>query len=348
MRAAVAADLLARLDALVEEYLARLWDDPELEPFARGELRGRAREVAAGDIGRELAALREGQVPVSCPGEVASSVAMAAEVGFPLSGVLHCYRTGHAVQWDAYAEAVASSALDDDTRAAVLHEGSEFFFEYGNRCARWAERAYEEALEGEGARRLHDVRRVLASEDARLAGYDLTGVHVAVVAEGAVAAEGALVVRAAERTWLWAGAETELDLAGAAGIGGPASGIEGFRRAHREALAAFRVAQRRGEPVRFADAAVESLALADTETARAFVAAELGPIAGAGARETTLRETLAAWFEAEQNVTAAAARLGVHERTVRNRLHAIERELGARPATRRAELETALRLLPLL
>jgi DNA-binding PucR family transcriptional regulator len=57
-----------------------------------------------------------------------------------------------------------------------------------------------------------------------------------------------------------------------------------------------------------------------------------------------LRETLRAYFSAEQNASSAAAALGVHQQTITNRLHAIEAQLGYPPSLRRAELEAALRI----
>jgi DNA-binding PucR family transcriptional regulator len=65
-------------------------------------------------------------------------------------------------------------------------------------------------------------------------------------------------------------------------------------------------------------------------------------------RSETLRATLAAYFGSGQNAASAAALLGVHERTIANRLRAIEAQAGRPVATRRAELEMALRLRDLL
>jgi hypothetical protein len=56
-------------------------------------------------------------------------------------------------------------------------------------------------------------------------------------------------------------------------------------------------------------------------------------------------QTLRAYFASAQNASAAAAMLGVHEHTVGYRLRTIEERLGRPVIARRAELETALRLL---
>jgi DNA-binding PucR family transcriptional regulator len=132
-------------------------------------------------------------------------------------------------------------------------------------------------------------------------------------------------------------------------VGGPASGAEGFRRAHTEAQSAHRVALRRPAPVTlYDDVALEALAAEDDSRARAFVARELGPLAADDPRALTLRATLRAYFGVAQNASSAAALLGVHERTVANRLRAVEEHLGRPVSARHAELDTALRLHELL
>lgn len=61
-------------------------------------------------------------------------------------------------------------------------------------------------------------------------------------------------------------------------------------------------------------------------------------------RKVSERQTLRAWFAVGHN----AAALGVHEQTVAQRLRAVEERTGRPVASRRAELETALRLRDLL
>ncbi|HLQ47495.1 MAG TPA: helix-turn-helix domain-containing protein, partial [Candidatus Dormibacteraeota bacterium] len=85
----------------------------------------------------------------------------------------------------------------------------------------------------------------------------------------------------------------------------------------------------------------------DEARARAFVSRELRGIDGDDPRSRRLRRTLRAYFASAQNGSAAAALLGVHEHTVAYRLRTIEDRLGRPVAARRAELETALRLLEL-
>lgn len=132
-------------------------------------------------------------------------------------------------------------------------------------------------------------------------------------------------------------------------IGGPAAGLDGFRRAHDEASQAHRVALLGAEPVTFyGDIGLLALAAQDESRARAFCARELGELAGGGERERTLRETLRAYLGTAHHASSAAALLGVHERTVANRIRTIEERLGRSVATRSAELDVALRLHGLL
>ncbi|WP_320670016.1 PucR family transcriptional regulator [Patulibacter defluvii] len=134
---------------------------------------------------------------------------------------------------------------------------------------------------------------------------------------------------------------------GRAAIGGPGSGVEGFRRTRAQALQAARVQAALGDDapavVHEADVRLEALLLDDRERAAAFVAAELGPLAEEDERAERLRETLLAWLASGSHVSAAAT-LGVHEHTVRNRIREIEGLLAAPVAGRRAELQVALRL----
>ncbi len=217
-------------------------------------------------------------------------------------------------------------------------------------------------------RRLGLVRALLAGgeADGGELGWDLAGTHVGVVASGsggeaaiaALASDAgtrALVVGVTEqRAWGWLDAPLPRATPAPDGdarlaVGDPLRGADGFRRTHRQAEAAARVGARRGDSlVAYADVALEALAGADAEQARAFVTREIGALEGEGERERGLRDTLAAWFAAGHNAAAAAAALGVHERTVAYRLWTVEERLGCPPASRRAELETALRLRALL
>jgi hypothetical protein len=200
-------------------------------------------------------------------------------------------------------------------------------------------------------------------------GYDVSGSHLALVAwgpRGGAAARAVaratgrrlLIVGVFEDTaWGWLGgaplsATALRQLAGfvppeEAGLafGDEGHGPDGFRTSHRQAVSAQRAGQLSGRAVtHYDDVALEALAAADVEEGRAFVARELRGLAGDDVRSGKLRDTLRAYFAAGQNAAATAAALGIHEQTVAQRVRAAEERTGRPVATRRAELETALRL----
>jgi hypothetical protein len=373
--------VLDRLDDLAEGWVERMWTEPDYAEWARAEVRQTTLDNARSDIGRELAALVDGfALPVSCPEEVADSARLAVSWGFPLAGVLQSYRTGHAVQWEAWLDAVESLGLPDEERLALLRRGSAFFFEYADRCAKWSERAYteerERGLRGREQRRTQMVRDVLggAEPDAAQLDYELERHHVALIAWGrdpdaaldglAVELDSPMLRVAADRetAWAWLASggdwdDNELRALGRTvppagtriALGGPARGVDGFRRSHDEARQARRIAERRPAPVTMYDE-VGLLALSgqDEPRARAFVEHELGPLFGDDERSQALRATLRAYVETGLHAAAAAALLGVHERTVANRVRAAEERLGRPVAARSVELGAALRLYDLL
>jgi hypothetical protein len=330
------------------------------------------------DIGREIAGLLAGRVlPDTCPVEVLESARFAFAARYPLWACVHAYRAGHAVQWQAYSDAVEARQLDREARRLVLQAGSDYMFTYADLCSRWMEREYtlerDRWLRSEEQKRIQVVRDLLEGKAAESgpAGYRLDGWHVALVAEGreAEASVRSLSQRLGGETliltgepavwWGWArvcapaldrhwasvpvAAETWL------AIGEPGQGAPGFRSSHQQAQDALAVGRRRRQSAtRYHDVALEALATADLDQARAFVARELRSLAANDQRAETLRATLSAYFSASQRASSAAAVLGVHERTIGNRLRAVEDIIGRPVQTRRAELELALRIWDLV
>jgi sugar diacid utilization regulator len=127
----------------------------------------------------------------------------------------------------------------------------------------------------------------------------------------------------------------------------PAAGLEGLRRTYREAVDTARVQHALGSAASHclwaSDVRLEALLLGDEPRARQFVTDELGQLAGADALAQRLRETLLAWLSAGSHV-GAAAMLGVHENTIRNRIRQAEDLLSGPLVNRRTELQVALRL----
>lgn len=253
--------------------------------------------------------------------------------------------------------AVQATRLDELLAAA----GAEHAREVRNRPTTAAERRRE------------CVKRLLAGElvDRAELGYDLDGEHVALMAKGDAAKEllrelaarldrRLLAVRREEEPlWAaWLGGRrpmaTEEVLRALGGmplygvvltVGEPADGLEGWRFTHAQAKAALPIADRGGRPVvRFIDVALEAAIVRDELIAMSLRRRYLEPLEAARDGGELARRTLRAYFEAERNVSATAAALGVDRRTVRNRLAAVEEVLGRPLNGSAADMEIALRL----
>jgi len=378
--AEAAVHLTGKLDALAEAWVERMVEDPEVSLWDRVEDRPAALANARRDIGREVAALQAGfELPSTCPPEIVDSARLAVMTGFPLWGALKAYRVGNLVQWEAWEQAVSSLSVDEDTRRQLLRRGARFMFDYADRASTWMEREYtrarHRATRRAEQRRLQVVRDILdgASVDASALGYDLDQQHLCAVVWGESVEETAeeliapwegqaLTVSADTSTsWVWLGCPSgrrpdppslrALDVPAGTylALSDLATGIGGFRRAHREAQQARAVAgYSHGRLTLYRDVAVDALALADESQARAFIERELGPLASPGRRASLLRTTLRVYFDCAQRASTAARQLGVHERTIANRLRAVEDQLGHGVHQRHLEIETALRLHRLL
>jgi hypothetical protein len=137
----------------------------------------------------------------------------------------------------------------------------------------------------------------------------------------------------------WCDSDTRL------AIGEPAQGLAGWRLSHHQARAALAVAQRGPEPVvRYADVAVVATILKDELLMSSLQHLYLEPLDGGRDGGDELRRTLRAYFEADCNVSAAAAAVGVTRQAVARRLRSAEERLGRPIGALGADLEIALRL----
>ena len=137
------------------------------------------------------------------------------------------------------------------------------------------------------------------------------------------------------------------------GLGGPASGIVGFRQSHGEAARAAALARSAthgtaGRIVRYRDVELVALLATDTEMAKTFVARELGPLAEQSRAASDLRQTLAAYLDTERSLIHAAERLHVARNTVAYRVRKAEDLLHRDLHDRTTELQCALRLAAML
>ena len=220
----------------------------------------------------------------------------------------------------------------------------------------------------------------ITEELDRILGYSLGDAHLAAVIEtpgispptseiarlrDAADARGTLMAQHTARTWLvWLGrpggfgptnlsrlrsalVDTGLTIA----VGEPANGLAGLRRTRQHALETQRVQHALGidgcRCLWAHEVRLETLLLSDKQRARDFLTDELGALGAGDSFTARLRETLLAWLTMGSHGSAAAM-LGVHENTVRNRLRAAEELLGVPLTGRRTELMVALRLERLL
>lgn len=215
----------------------------------------------------------------------------------------------------------------------------------------------EQLIVGTHAERLETVSLILqgapitsARASSRLR-YELSRQHTAAVlwSEGATPDQGELeraadtlagasgarspftVVASSRSLWVWYADAGPPDLAvvlahleGSPGVrvavGTTASGIDGFRRGHLDALVTQRLMSRMVADERIAtyeDVELVALAAQDEERTTEFVTRTLGDLATA---DPELRETLRLYMREEFSASRAARALFAHRNTVLNRL----------------------------
>jgi hypothetical protein len=319
--------------------------------------------------------LRGCELPESCPEPDKEAARLAAQGGLPLADALKSYRIGHVCTIETWLESIEEVDLSADERARCIATISRFATEYDDRIADLVSKEYERHRQQLTATQprtgLECFRDLIEGRPETISelGYSLELHHIGVVGSGfgvkeAVAKlakeirhEHALVLAEDGLYMGWLGstdneASPKQLLHGfkpppgvSLAFGNVRFGYEGLRRTHREASGAHLVALRRRRAVTlYDDVVLEVLALRDEKAARDFIADVLPRLNDDGADSQRLRETLSAYFHAEQNRVATAAALGVHAVTVSRHLEQIEARIGHRVNQRRAELESALRL----
>jgi hypothetical protein len=311
------------------------------------------------------------------PSAAIENARFAARGGLPLGALLHAYRIGHEVVWDMITEEIGRLALDTDARVQLLRAASARQFAYFNHLMKLVTDVHTSTLElatrSREQRRVEAVMQLLAGVTVTSAalGYEPSFEHLALVVRSGQSESAAhriaaalgrdvlIVSRTDDTAWAWIGSAKpfdELDWRilsaqdfapdAIVACGEPAAGTEGFRLSHRQAVDAYRVARRGGAGLtRYADVALVASLLADASATRSDVHFYLAPLGEPGSeRSEALRATLRAYFDTGHNAASAAALLGIHERTVRQRLRAIEERLGYPIEARRAELDIALRV----
>ena len=368
--------LEARVDDTVAIDLRRLREHLPHELVGDPVFEERLREFAVASMLAEYEAFRAGALPETAPPTDAFGTRLNAQLGIPLDWILTGYRVGHRCHWEAWMDLVEGHVQDPDARRELLNRGSKFFFDYVDWISALLTEEYEREREqvhrGRADQRTVLVHQLLngAEHDSEMIGWPLEHHHLGMLAWGErpdrtieelgrALGRPVLVVESGMQgtRFGWASGAAPLGAAGERtlssfspsdgqlALGLEAAGADGFVITNRQARRAGWVAWSTDDPVtRFRDVALEALAVEDEESARGFVAAELRGFDDQSARSRRLRETLLAYFGADQNAAAAAASLGVHQQTVANRIKAVEELLGSTVRARRGELELALRL----
>lgn len=240
---------------------------------------------------------------------------------------------------------------------------------------------FHRACESESARgaridedsRLRAVLRALDGQwvEPDELGYDLAAHHIAVVADGSFSLEEMprrterqqLLVQAPDGgIWGWLGGPTRMSesdlnaLVSSQGssdatvaFGEPAGGIAGFAASHHQALEARAIAVATNHrAVRFADFRLLIAVLRDGDLAKDFVERELGELAHPGERMRELRETLRAYLEHSQSVSATAALRRRDRKTIERQLRSTEQLIHHRVSDRSDAVLVALRVTEIL
>ena len=361
---------------------------PELAATEDGELMADLVASGEANLRQVLWVLKRGAGvdEVRLPPEAAAFMRANVRRGIPLPAELRAYRLGHAWLWDRWARALQERIADPDELLAAQETSSACIFAYIDRVSDELVEEYgterDRMMRGAAQLRAETVRAILAGEPldeetlpGRL-GYDVRRTHLAMrVSSGtseirgleraALEAAAALapgeplvVPSGAASLDVWAGSYEPLDTRALeryeppegvrVAFGRPGRGLDGFRRSHREAVQAARVASLAGSGdgavVDYAQVELVSLLACDLPRAREFVASRLGQLAAPGEPTQRLRETLRVFLAMGGRSARAAKELYVHQNTVAYRIKRAEELLGRRVTEDPVELICALAL----
>lgn len=374
----------ADVAALAERMTQRLFAEQLVDHAADPAMRRVGYESVHGNLAALFASLA-GAPPPEDDGPEAFA-ALAVEVGLSSRDVERLYRRGQSISVEMWLHTAQAYAREHDlVLAPLLDEPNERIHAHIDGVVPKILAAYDAEVarrrRSREERRARVVLQMLSgdlepnvAEVDEFLDYRLGAEHLALWVRAnkdvvttqssralmhAGGASRVLAVPLAEAgrwaLWLAGGRDTaelraqlaNLQLTGAYAVAGP--GLAGFRLAHRRAAraAAAHAAASGAGVVAARDVHLDTLILAAPEVARDFAAAELGALAEDSPAADRLRATLSRFFDSG-SLIGAAAQLGVHQHTVRNRLRQAEGVLGFALTGRRTELELALRLREIL
>lgn len=380
--ASLAAALVPRAPELAERLTAAIWADDEgyrLRGWVgREELREACQDNLL-EVLHDLARLGAGGVP-SRASAFATGRQRARE-GVPLENVLHAYRLGGRIIWEALLEESQGRRAE---LAELLAQGAVVVWEgidlYSSAVADAYRRA-EAEIRGRDQGRRHDLLHSLLTGAVPAGELEFAGEALGLPAGSPLAlvvadprstsqAEAASLMRAAGLASEWALLQGHLvglvaassSLQVAAGLRNSLGARAGVSpvfptpadapRAYRQAELALRSIPGRGARVVELDEDLPLVILGSApELAERLARRCLGPVLALPEGEgRALLRTARSYLLHRGSVAAAAAALFCHRNTVRNRLRRLEQLTGVSPADplRCAELGLALRASQLL
>jgi hypothetical protein len=369
-----------RVGGVVERALSEFDRDQPLI-WADAEMRELGARAIASAIAQFGAVMRGGLSveELSLPPAGAELVIAQARRGVTIEQALHAAGLAQAASWDVWLrEAQASSIGGAQLAEAIARIATEMLRVSNSLCqqiSRLHASERERWLGGRAARQARVVMSLLTGggsgeQPDRLSGdlgYELRGSHCAAIvwsapgtehdaeqrvglARGLAGTGGVVVEVEMHAAWAWcapppAPTPDSLPPGIRIALGGPHQGVGGFRRAHREAQLARRLAGAMSRPqpvVSYRDVAVLALTAQDPDVARGFVEGLLEPLLAAGSRGSLLARTVRVYLEEQASPRRAAHRLDLHENTVIKHVRAAEELLGRSVEDRHPELLLAL------
>ena len=122
------------LVALTHKRLER--ELPDYRPVAQPELESALRAGSFANVFAACASLcGPGEPAALLPPDAEEEARAAARTGLPLTTLLHSYRIGHAVLWEAFLETIGRLPLEGETRWDALRVGGAILFAYHDAAA---------------------------------------------------------------------------------------------------------------------------------------------------------------------------------------------------------------------
>lgn len=373
IRIGVAQRLRGRRREIERATLTRIHalSETEVDPEYLEGLRGAV--VVAIDYGIDAIESSE-DAPPPVPPALLAQARLAARHGVKLETVLRRYVAGYSLLADFIIEEAERDGLMTDASLKRLFRLQATLLDRLV-AAVSGEYTREEMARprSAGERHARKVERMLGGElvDTADLAYDFDAPHhLAAIATGPAAADAITTIvgsldgrrlvieRDAGTVWTWLGSRRRIDPdelkdqvhdLGSTGLealalGEPGRGLSGWRLTHQQARAALPVARSDSGCARYGDVVLLAATLQDDLAATSLQQLFLEPLSAERDGGEVARETLRAYFAAQQNMTSAAASLGVNRNTVASRLRAIEARIGRSLAVCGPEVAVALRL----